>query len=344
MILMNYRSIVMTGLVVMTLSASVEASPWSFIKQTCSDVMGKLSTSPQQEHRGASYVPPENSHQSHVKTLDEYRSSEAYTEQYHHLPELEQSLDRFKDTNLPFIRYFFDNQIKRNRSYRDFLNSSVEVIYFPHSSYHGHVRLRIGERMYGFESVKRTFNGSFDTDRIFKSERRLKKGKKAGNEGVVYLLTEDQQAILQQRQAQIKQFYDSSQMYNIPPFDGSGASEVKVIVDEATGKISYHSPTSPSSYGNRAEVNGELVEIEGKEFLKSPNGYLHPVRLNAAGERVTHAYSCTSSASHVLSQILGLNVKEDMPYAGSFMTHLKNGAEGAASPSALIHYYPSSDL
>lgn len=329
--------------VLLALSGEVKASPWTFIKQTCSDLMVRLGRKPELSFQGASYQPPVGAHPSHVKTIDDLKSARAYNEQYPHLPYLEQSLESFKDTNTPYIRYHFDDVHNGSRHHRDFLNSTVEIIHLPHSSYHGHIRLRIGERLYGFENVRRTFNDRFDAGLIFKRERKLKKGKKAGNEGVVYLLTEDQKTILVQRKAQIENFYRSSQYYNIPPFDGSGAQEVRVLVDDVSGEIRYHSPTSPSSSGNRAVVNGELVQIDGQEYLKSPSGYLHPVSKNAAGERVTRSFSCASSAAHVLSEILGLNVK-DMPYAGSFLTHLKNGAQGEASPTAIIHYYPSSDL
>lgn len=318
------------------------SSPFQVFKNGCHNLIQKM-FSGKKNFSGPDYTPPEASHPSHLEVINELQSSEFTSKKFFHLPKVEQSIEQFSNTNGKYLRYYFDSAANNSVGRREFLENTAEIVYTPHASYHGHVRLRIGNKLYGFENVKRTMNSTFDGSALYKAERKVKKGRKEGNLGVVFTLTEAQQQVLKERQGMIDQFYDSSARYNIPPFDGSGAAEVKVLVDEATGRMSYKSPTSKSSFGNHAEITGSIVEENGAEFLVSPNGFRHPIHLNEKGERVVKSFSCASSVHHVMDEILGMSVKE-MPYAGSFMTSLKNGAQDHLSPDAIIHYYPSIDL
>ncbi len=318
------------------------SSPFQVFKNGCQNLIQRMFGT-KKNFTGPDYVPVEGAHASHLEVVNDLKTNALSSKKFFHLPKVEQSVEQFSDTNGKYIRYYFDAAANSSVGRREFLENTAEIVYTPHASYHGHVRLRIGNKLYGFENVKRTMNTSFDGSALFKAERKVKKGRKEGNLGVVFTLTDDQQQVLKARQGMIDQFYESSARYNIPPFDGSGAAEVKVLVDPTSGKMSYKSPTSKSSFGNHGEITGDLVEENGAEFLVSPNGYRHPVHLNDKGERVVKAYSCASSVHHVMSDILGMSVKE-MPYAGSFMTSLKNGAQDHLSPDAIIHYYPSSDL
>lgn len=333
--------------IIVTLSLScfgpVEASPFSRFTQSCRDLVAKVWGGEQKGFKGLEYTPPEDAHASHLEVLKELEQIVGSTKNYPHLPYLSQSIQKFKNTNEAYIQYFMEDGAWKKPGYKKFLEDTLEILYFPHSSVHGHVRLRIGNKMYGFENVQRTMAGAFDPTRIFKQERKLKRGKKAGNMGVVFVLTEEQKLVLKEKMPEIEKFYQSSERYNLPPFDGKGELEVKVLVDEETGKIKYHSPAPPSAYGNRRAVQATLEEIEGEKYLVAPNGMRQIVFENDKGELVTRSYSCASSACRVMNNFLGLNVK-DMPYAGSFMTHLKNGAEGHLKPDAIIHYYPESDL
>lgn len=335
------RKIIFIAVVSLSVS-SVEAAPFPRFLKSCQDVISNFFGSKNTEFKGTSYTPPADSHPTHLELFKQASDDANFSSTYPHLPYSEQNFKKFKDTDKPYVEYYLNSGDWSKDGYKKFLDNTVEIVMFPHSSMHGHIRLRIGHKMYGFENVGTTFNGPFDPARVFKSQRALKRGTKAGNIGVAYVLTPEQMERLTAKLADIEKFYDSSARYNMPPFDGKGEKEIKVLVDD-NGRIKFHSPAPPSSYGNRKPTLATLETIDGQDFLVTPTGIRHLVTKNEDGEMVTEGYSCASSAGHVMRNFLGLDVK-DMPYAGSFLTHLKNGAEGFAKPDAVIHYYPASDL
>lgn len=310
--------------------------------QSCQDLFQNLFSTQKVSFKGPSYQVPENADPSHIDLIKSFKELDHFPESYPHLPYMEQSLKRFKDTDEYFVEYFMKPGDWNKKGYQDYLENSVEVILFPHSSIHGHIRLRIGKKIYGYENVSVSFNEPFTPERIFKKQRELKRGVKAGNIGVVFVLTEEQKRLLTSRMEDIERFYSSTQKYNVPPFDGKGDKRLKIIQTD-DGQYKYHSPTAPSGYGNRAKFNARIVNSEGLTYLEAPNGLRHLVEKDENDELVTQGYSCSSSVGHVLQNYLGLSVK-DMPFAGSFFTHLKNGATEHTKPSAIIHYYSSSDL
>lgn len=341
---MKAQILVLTLISSLSLMSVAQASPFSRFSQGCRDLVSRVwAGGGQNNFKGVDYVPPEDAHPSHFDALKEFEDVVGQTKEYPHLPYLQQSLKRFKNTDEAYVEYFMEKGAWKKPGYQKFLEDTAEIVFLPHSSIHGHIRLRIGNKLYGFENVRRTFMSPFAPDRIFKQERPLKRGKKAGNMGVVFVLTKEQKEVLSERLTEIDKFYQSSERYNLPPFDGKGETQVKVLVDEAMGKIKYHSPTPPSAVGNRSPVQATLEEVDGEKYLVAPNGLRQIVFENEKGELVTRSYSCSSSACHVMNNFLGMDIK-DMPYAGSFMTHLKNGAEGHLKPDAIIHYYPESDL
>lgn len=335
------KTLIISSLFFISVSQA-HASPFPRFLKSCQDVVQNFFGFKKSDFSGKAYVPPEDVHPSHLDVIKGIETTPNFTQTYPHLPYMEQSLKRFKDTDEPFVEYFMSAGDWSKKGYREFLENTVEVIIFPHSSLHGHIRLRIGSKMYGYENVSRVFDGQFDPSRLFKPQRELKRGTKAGNIGVVYVLTPEQKELLNARMGEIERFYNSSERYNMPPFDGRGEKEIKILFEE-NGTLKYHSPAPPSAYGNRKKFTAELVTEGDSQYLLAPNGVKHLVKKNENDELVTEGYSCASSAGHALRNFLGFSIK-DMPYAGSFMTHLKNGAEGFTKPDAVIHYYPSSDL
>lgn len=329
--------------ILLILSDAVEASPFSRFSGHCHGLITKILRTDKSEFTGGGYRPPGDAHESHFEVIKELERVDLKIKDYPHLPYLNQFVKRFKNTDEAYLEYYMEKGAWKRPGYQNFIENTAEILFFPNSSLHGHVRLRIGKMVYGFENIRSVFMQSFEPGRIFKQERQLKRGKKAGNMGVVFVLTEEHKKMLAEKLPEIEKFYGSSKKYNLPPFDGKGELEVKVLVDEQSGRISYHSPSPPSSYGNRGPVNATLEQVDGGKILVAPNGVRQAVFENDKGELVTRSFSCTSSACHVMNNFLGLSVK-DMPYAGSFMTHLKNGAEGYLKPDAIIHYYPESDL
>lgn len=335
----RFRFILICSIVCLNFNITY-AAPGIFAR-SCQSVINLFKRTPN-NFVGKEYIPPEYSHPSHIELVNKLKDVPGFTDKFPHLPELEQDLKIFKDTGGKHVEYFMDSNKLNSKGYSEFLENTAEILYFPHASYYGHIRLRIGKKMYGFENISYTFNSSFESSRIFKQTRALKKGKKAGNEGIVFVLTDEMKEYLEQNISEIENFYNTSKSYNLPPFDGSGATEIKVIVQD-DGRLKFHSPTSKSAFGNRAFVNAKLEEIDGSEYLVAPNGFRHPVTYNKKNEKIVRGYSCASSATKVLNDFLGISSK-DMPYAGSFLTQLKNGNLGFTQPDAVIHYYSSSDL
>lgn len=322
--------------------SSAHAMPFPRFLKSCQDVIQNIFGAKKAEFKGSAYLPPEDADPTHLELIKNLKDEPRFQESYPHLPFMEQSLKKFKDTNEPFVEYYMRSGDWNKKGYNDYLENTVEVILFPHSSIHGHVRLRIGKKMYGYENISAVFNESFNASRIFKEQRKLKRGSKAGNIGVVYTLSGEQKELLTKHFDEIERFYNSSQRYNMPPFDGKGEKQIKIITDES-GALKFHSATPPSGYGNRKKFTAQLVSDGDTQYLEAPNGLRQLVTKNENDELITEGYSCASSAGHVLRNFLGIQVK-DMPFAGSFLTHLKNGAEGFTKPDAVIHYYPSSDL
>lgn len=340
---MNVKTLSRAIFLSLSLLGHVEASPFSRFTDDCHGLIARILGTDKRQFQGIDYQPPGDAHASHFKAIKEFEQQNLKLEDYPHLPYFNQSVKRFKNTDEAYLEYYMERNAWKRPGYQNFIENTAEILFFPNSSLHGHVRLRIGKMVYGFENIRRVFMQGFEPERIFKQERQLKRGKKAGNMGIVFVLTQEHKKILAEKLPEIEKFYGSSQKYNLPPFDGKGELEVKVLVDEQSGKISYHSPSPPSSYGNRGPVNATLEQVDGGKFLVAPNGVRQAVFENDRGELVSRSFSCTSSACHVMNNFLGLNVK-DMPYAGSFMTHLKNGAEGYLKPDAIIHYFPEDDL
>lgn len=339
---MNKIKLTPTLLLVMLVFSSPPIQAMPFL-DNCLNLVGKIIAAVDKPKA----VAP---HPSFEKTLSELTAKGVAGNGYFHLPTLEQTVEEFKKTKVPYIKYHYNAEAHKAPEMTEFLNNTIEVVYTPHASIFGHVRLRIKNKLFGYENVMTTKAGAnFNSEFLYHEVRRVKtikgrgEGKKEGNMGVIFNLTAEDKKILEEREAELFNFYSSSMAFNIPPFDGAGAKEIKLIVDPDSGEMSYKSPTSKSNFGNHARVKGKIVTKEGKEFLVSPSGFEHPISLNAKGERVVESYTCASSIEYVMTKILGKKFAQ-MPYAGSLMTYLKNGAEDNLSPDAVIHYYPSSDL
>ncbi len=336
------NKIILTAFFIANLSLSTPtyAAPWS----NCLDVIKKvvgLNSSPEE-------VLTQKAHPSFFQVKKDMEAKGLDPESFPFLPEVEQSLKTYKTTGLPYIEYFYNPKAHNSLGAKEFINNTIEVVYTPHASRFGHIRVRVGNKLYGFENVRSTFMRDFDASVLFKPVRQIKKvpgqgdGRKEGNIGVVFALTPEMKQVFNERLQQIQKFYKSSQDTNVPPFDSAGVSNIKLIVGD-NGQLTYKSPTSKSNFGNHGTINGKIINSGDGEVLLSESGYRHPIKLNEKGERIVTGYSCASSVYHVLGEIMGMNVP-NMAYATGFKTFLKNGNEGGTSPVAVIHYYPSSDL
>ena len=242
-------------------------------------------------------------------------------EDYKHLSFAKQEIKTFKSTDETHLLYHFEKAPSTSmREYSEFLENTAEVIFYSNSRW-GHIRLRVGKKLYGFENIEYSMLSKY-TPTVSKNEK----------VGTVFWVGKDK---VNNMLTEIEKFYNGSQKYNFPPFDGSGG-KILVNVDDA-GKVKFHSKTPPSSYGNRKFTKAVIIEENGAKYLQNPDGLKLKLNEDNNGQLWMEGFSCASSASHVLNNYLGVNVVMK-PYARGFRTHIQNGNEGFDRPIAKIIY------
>jgi hypothetical protein len=180
-----------------------------------------------------------------------------------------------------------------NPEYNQMLKRSVEVLYEPSEPF-GHLRLRVGERVYSFNNVQWTSQGNY-----------IPRGGK-DRFGFVYMVDEQK---IKNLEDEIIRFYKSSQDYNIPPFD---AYSPPIKIKRSGNGWKYESP-SPK-FANNEYANGEVIQEGSEYFLKSPD-FKMKVKKTGPDEYETLSFSCVSSTTHWLERF-GINLNRNLEAKG----------------------------
>lgn len=226
----------------------------------------------------------------------------------------------------------FDRSKASDPLYRRALQESVEIVYGAGSTY-GHIILRVGEKVYDFGNVQ---SGRRGEDFRIPSET-------MGSKGYVFFVGRKKIA---EAEVYLKAFYESMVKYNMPAYDASGSQ--LVILDL---NVNPRFKSAGRSWGgkdfsmflNNSRFDAKLVEDmtpQGKRlFLESPMGVRMPVGQKQDGTHFITGLSCASSATYVLKNILGLDIKVDSVSAKNLMRKMSLGEiEGSATPDVLVLY------
>ena len=230
---------------------------------------------------------------------------------YPHLPFLKQSIKTFS-SGRKYLQYIIDDLyiLQNNSELKAFLDNTVEVIFYPNSQY-GHIRLRVGRRLYGFEFFRSSLLADYDV--------RLGSDK----EGFIFHVPKKK---IDQLQNSIEKFYNGSNKFNMPGFD-AGGSNMKLVVEGLTKR--YQSKRT-DSFGNHLPFEADIIKIDNKHYLKNDDGVKLPLTLNA-GEFWVEGFSCASSVTYVLKKYLGIDIKK-IKYARSLRKYLAGGNSKGKTP------------
>lgn len=219
----------------------------------------------------------------------------------------------------PYVSYKMDANQAKGPEFEDFLSNSAEVIYTPTGEW-GHIRLRVGKRIYGFENLRWT-----------KAEKYHATQGMRGKASAVFYIPKKK---IEEVQSYLEKFYKNGANNNLPPFDGySPLLELKPL-----GKDNYTYVSPSETLGNNAFVNAQLVESGSKLVLKTPDGFEYPV-IKMGGKKYVQSLSCSTSATCVLQDVFGLSMNQHHG-AKDLIQALMNGNPGYATPDAIIEYGP----
>lgn len=217
------------------------------------------------------------------------------------------------------------NVMNKYPDYDDFLEQTAEVI-FEASEPFGHIRLRVGKKIYSFSNVQWTQINKFSPRMGAKS---ADIEKMPNSHGFVFDIGKEK---IDAVRSEIDKLYETSQSHNVPPFD---AYSPLLKIDQSNG-LKYVT-TSPK-YGNSQSIKGKIIEENGSVYLEATNGLRVPV-VKKGDEYFTQSYSCSTSAAHILEKFFGIKVS----YSGGakpLQHSLLNGnINENISPVAIIKYY-----
>ncbi|MDA9793361.1 hypothetical protein N9B72_02130 [Bacteriovoracaceae bacterium] len=204
--------------------------------------------------------------------------------------------------------------LKNSPDFEHFVRNSVEVMFEPAEPF-GHIRLRVGEKVYSFNYIQSTSVGAFSP--------------RAGNGhyGFAYFVDANQ---IKQLESEMAQFYGHSSRYNFPPFDAY--SPPLKIVKEG-GDYKYISPSS--EYANNSSVNADIIEQDGKYFL-SQDDYKFPIKKTGDDTYEVQSYSCISSADYWTKRF-GVNLDPRLS-AKSLKETLLSDNHGLSKPDMIFEY------
>lgn len=216
-----------------------------------------------------------------------------------HSQSLKIFFENFRKQHLPHARI---KDLKANPNYSEFLDNTIEVLHSPDVGPFGHIRLRIGQRIYGFENIRQTIVKDFLPHYV-----------SADTTSAVFWIGKEK---LEKLQAEIETIYVNSSKYNIPPFDAySPLVEVQTLPN---GQLSLLSP-SPQ-FGADNYVNGKIVD---GQYLQTPDGTLTPLMIKN-GKFYIQSYSCSTSASFILNKYF--NIKIPFNGASTLGNYIQNGS------------------
>lgn len=223
------------------------------------------------------------------------------------------------------------NVMNKYPDYDVFLEETAEIIFEPTEPF-GHINLRVGKNIYSFNNVRWTSINSFSP----RMKASTKPEELFSSHGFVFQLGKDK---IDSLKKEIDAFYNSSQSHNIPAFDAYSPL-LKIAERENNwggGKKLFYVTDSPK-YGNNQEINGKIVEVNGKMVLDAGNGVTVPV-IKKGDHYYTQSYSCSSSAGHVLERFFGITVSHNISAKSLAASLLKGNINQSISPIAVIKYY-----
>lgn len=230
-----------------------------------------------------------------------------------------------------YVDYWADPKIlKALPEYDEFLEKTVEIIFTPHEPF-GHIRLRVGKKLYGFENVQWTTNKEFSPMFHKSTNQDL-----PSSTGAVFFVGADK---IKSVQKEIEDFYTQSSKNNFPPFDAY-SSLLKIEEKDKTfgsGK-SLHFISDAPKFGNNKEVNGKIVEKNGRHFLVSSDGYEFEIQ-KKGNQYFSNSFSCSSSAGHILEKYFQINIHGTIAAKNTVQSILNLNAWGNTQPVALMRYY-----
>ena len=230
-----------------------------------------------------------------------------------------------------YVDYWADPKIlKALPEYDDFLEKTVEIIFTPHEPF-GHIRLRVGKKLYGFENVQWTTNKDF-TPMFHKSTNK----DLPSSTGAVFFVGAEK---IKSVQKEIEDFYKQSSSNNFPPFDAY-SSLLKIEEKDKTfgsGKSLFFVSDAPK-FGNNKEVNGKIVEKNGRHYLVSNDGYEFEIQ-KKGNQYFSNSFSCSSSAGHILEKYFQINIHGTIAAKNTVQSILNLNAWGNTQPVALMRYY-----
>lgn len=166
--------------------------------------------------------------------------------------------------------------LKSSDDYEHFIKNTIEVIFEPVEPF-GHIRFRVGDKIYSFNHVRYTSMGSY-SPRV-----------KNGHIGFAYYVDTQKMAQLQD---EMVLFYGHSQRYNFPPFDAY-SPPLKIIKDG--DRYRYVSPSPDNA--NNSSFNAQILNEDGAYYV-SKDGYKFPVKKIGDDEFEIQSYSCISSTDY----------------------------------------------
>ncbi|MDC1175719.1 hypothetical protein OAT67_09990 [Bacteriovoracaceae bacterium] len=137
------------------------------------------------------------------------------------LDRLEPKVKSFNVGSKEFIELTAKTDIMSNSvDYNEFLENTVEVVFTPIEPF-GHIRLRIGKELYGFEFIKNTISGKTFIPTIQNSNS----SDLINSHGAAFVVGKNR---IQELKKEIQNFYKSSSLNNFPPFDAY-SSDLEII-------------------------------------------------------------------------------------------------------------------
>jgi hypothetical protein len=122
--------------------------------------------------------------------------------------------------------------------------------------------------------------------------------------------------------------YESSEVYNLPPFDAYGG---KVELLKKDGRWFLSKETSH----NKNEVQGDMEYFGDQLFMVSPSGYRSKV-FNENGKYFIRSRNCTNSVFHILREEIGLDLGHYLAAKSAHKALLEGTTQ--VTPDAIVKY------
>lgn len=248
------------------------------------------------------------------------------------LPELTQlrSVEKVFPNKKKYIEYTANLAVmEKYPDYEDFLEQTAEIIFEPIEPF-GHINLRLGKKVYSFNSIEATSISAFSPEM-----RKSSNPKMLSSHGFVFQLGKEKIEALKK---EVTLFYSSSRSHNIPAFD---AYSPLLKIEEREGSFggkTLHYVTDSPKYGNDRMLKGKIVEHEGRMMLEADSGLRVQV-IKKGDTYYTQSYSCSSSATEVLEKYFGLKVSYGYSAKSLAESLLKGNVNENISPAVVIKYY-----